>query len=90
MFKFKAGINASYERQGYIYFKSLNYKMLSQKEKSAIDKLCISVGKEYSDALFKFVTTDTTATKICLEYYISKATLYRIVKRYYETFPPEL
>ena len=87
MFKFKPGINVSYERQGYIYFKSLSYATLPKSEKEAIDELCQRVSGEYKDALFKFVTTDISATKICMENYLSKATLYRLVKRYYEEFP---
>lgn len=87
MFKYKPSIRLSYERQGYIYFKSLSYNTLRESEREAIDELCQKAGGEYREALFKFVTTDTSATKICMEHYLSKATLYRLVKRYYETFP---
>ena len=90
MFKYKPGISVSYARQGYIYFKSLSYNTLSRSEREAIDELCLRVGGEHREALFTFVTTDTSATKICMENYLSKATLYRLVKRYYEEFPNKL
>lgn len=90
MFKYKPGIKVSYERQGYIYFKSRSYNTLDSEEQSVIDKLCREIGGEYSSALFAFVTTDASATKISIDYYLSKATLYRLVKEYYEKFPTEI
>ena len=80
----------SYERQGYIYFKSRRYSDLCEDEQRKIVDLCIKSGGENYKALFEFVTSDATATQVSMKYYIGKATLYRMVKRYYESFPDEL
>jgi len=94
MFRFKRAVNVSYNRQGYIYFLSRSYKRLRQRDRERIRKHCEKVaGKnaENMEALFEFVTTDDTATAICLRHYIgSKTTLDRLVKIYYETFPADL
>lgn len=90
MFRFKSGVNVDYNRQGYIYFASLQYKALPPEDQKKILNLCLECGGEYYRALFEFVTTDTTATAIALKHYISKQTLYRAVKKYYESFPAKL
>ena len=41
-------------------------------------------------ALFEFVTTDATATAVCMKHCLSKSTLHRMVRRYYEDFPKKL
>ena len=76
----------SYDRQGYIYFVSRLYKELPQDDQEHIRRLCAECGGEYRDALFEFVTTDASATALCMRHYISKPTLYRCVKKYYENF----
>ena len=86
MFKFKSGIHVDYVEQGYIYFKSRRYNKLPQAEQKRILNLCIECGGEHYKALFEFVTTDATATAVSIKYYISKKTLYRAVKKYYEKF----
>lgn len=90
MFRFKNGVKVGYNRQGYIYFVSRMYEELSDEDKQTILNLCIEHGGEYYQALLDFVTTDTTATAVTLKHYISRATLYRIVKKYYENFPAKL
>lgn len=87
MFRYKSGINVSYNRQGYIYFISRRYKELCPEEQQEIVNLCAESGGEYHQALFEFVTTDVTATALCLRHHISKSTLYRCVRKYYEGFP---
>lgn len=87
MFRFKSGVKTNYNRQGYIYFTSRIYRDLRPEAQKKILDLCTECGGEYYQALFEFVTTDATATAICLKYYLSKATLYRGVKKYYESFP---
>lgn len=89
MFRFKPGIRVGYERQGYIYFVSRTYRELDWERRKAIDELCHRCGGEHWRALREFVTTDSTATAVCEKYYLSKATLYRVVKLYYESFPRE-
>ena len=87
MYKYKRGVQVEYNKQGYIYFVSRMYKTLPSRMQDMIDELCRRCGGEHSKALFEFVTTDCTATSVCLKNYVSKSTLYRIVKSYYEAFP---
>ena len=87
MSRYKRGVKADYNRQGYVYFVSRRFEHLTPARQRKIRELCADAGGEYEDALFEFVTTDTTATAICVKHYVSKATLYRAVKRYYEAFP---
>lgn len=90
-FRYKRGIRVSRTRQIYIYAVSLNYKSLSPAQQKKIDKLCARVGGENSGALFDFVTTEETATAVCMKHHIaSHTTLYRLVKQYYEEFPLKL
>lgn len=86
MFRFKSGVKVDYNRQGYIYFTSRLYKELRPEAQQRILNLCIEHGGEYYQALFEFVTTDATATALCMKHYISKMTLYRAVRKYYENF----
>lgn len=90
MFRLKRSIDLDYNHQGYVYFLSRCYRDLKPERQIEIMAICSAAGGEHASALFEFVTTDATATAICLKYYISKATLYRVVKRYYESFPFEL
>lgn len=87
MYRFKRGVNRGYDEQGYIYFCSKLYNVLSQEEKDKILSCCIKCGEDYYSALFDFVTTSKSTTEIELTYNISQSTLHRIVRRYYETFP---
>ena len=90
MFRFKESVKVPYKRQGYIYFTSLNYDNLDKGKQRKIMQLCRECGGAYSKALFKAVTTETPLGIICDTHYISKATLSRIVREYYERFPQEL
>lgn len=87
MFRYKKSAAVSYERQGYIYFVSRLYRELPAARQRAILNLCVECGGEYHRALFDFVTTDSGATGICMEHNISRSTLERVVRRYYERFP---
>ena len=89
-FKYKRGIRVDYDRQGYIFFLCRRFRTLPQEKRDRIRALCRSAGGEYAQALFRFVTTSERASKICMEEYISEATLYRYVKRFYEAFPEDL
>ena len=90
MFRYKSGVKVDYNRQGYIYFVSRMYNELSTGEQQKILNLCIEHGGEHYQALFEFVTTDTTATALAMKHYISRETLYRLVRKYYENFPRKL
>ena len=90
MFRYKRGVRASYNRQGYIYFVSRQYRELTLEAQQKILNLCIQCGGEYYQALFEFVTTEATATELSLRHYISRETLYRLVRKYYESFPKSI
>ena len=90
MFRFKRSVPVSYDRQGYIYFVSRLYEELPQKAQQAILNLCLECGGEYCQALFEFVTTDTGATNVCMRHHLSRSTLERAVRKYYERFPKEI
>ena len=87
MFRFKKSVPVSYERQGYVYFASLLYREMPEQAQQEILNLCLECGGEYYQALFEFVTTDAGATSVCMKHYISRSTLERAVRRYYERFP---
>lgn len=92
-FRFKRGIDVSYDRQGYIYFTSRAYELLPAAKRARIDQLIDACTEDPvgRDALRAFVTTDRTATSICMEHHFASTTsLYRLVKKYYESFPQTL
>lgn len=90
MFRPKTSLPISYEQQGYIYFTSKKYKTLPRDKRRRIDELCLEAGGEHHKALFEYVTTDASVTKICLEHPIAPDTLHRVVRRYYMIFPKVL
>lgn len=87
MFRYKSKIPISYTRQGYIFFTSRMYQDLPEKRKQKIRELCAEHGGEYAGALLEFVTTDLGATMVCMRHNLSRSTLERVVRRYYEGFP---
>ena len=90
-FRYKRGIPVPYERQGYIYFKSLRYPELPVSEQKRIQYLCERCGGNNEEALFEHVTTGKQVKALCVKYYIaSPTTLYRALKRYYQKFPQDL
>ncbi len=90
MFRFKKSVPVSYDRQGLIYFTSRLYQELPQQAKDKILNLCMECGGEYYQALFEFVTTGAGATNVCMQHHLSRSTLERAVRKYYEHFPREL
>lgn len=83
MFRYKKSVPVSYDRQGYIYFKSRCFQELPEEEKHKIINLCLASGGEYHQALFEFVTTDAGATAVCMRHHLSRSTLERAVRAYY-------
>lgn len=91
MFRYHRGISVPYERQGYIYFKSLRYRSLPAREQERIRRLCTTVGGNNGQALLEHVTTGEMVKSVCMRHYIASPTsLYRALKRYYELFPEDL
>ena len=86
MFRYKKSVPVSYERQGYIYFRSRCYKDLPEQEKRQIVNLCMTAGGAYYQALFEFVTSDEGATAVCMRHHLSRSTLERAVRKYYTSF----
>ena len=86
MFRFKRSVPVSYDRQGYIYFASRLFRELPERQRREILDLCRESGGEYAGALLEFVTTDATATEICMRHHVSRSTLERAVRRYYVNF----
>lgn len=87
LFKYRAKLGIPYERQGYIYFLSRNYKKLPKAKQAELERYCQRIGREYAGALWEYMTTKAAAVRICDKYYLSISTLNRIVKRYYREFP---
>lgn len=90
MFRYKKRVPVSYERQGYIYFASRLYRELTEEQQRKLLNLCLQCGGEHYQALFEFVTTDAGATAVCMKHFLSRSTLERAVRRYYESFPQNL
>jgi hypothetical protein len=88
-FKYKKGIPLPYDRQGYVYFVSKNYRFLPPKRRQRIDRLIEEIGRSYADALRAFVIRGETSSAIESEYYCSSSQLYRLVREYYLRFPVE-
>lgn len=86
MFRYKKSVPLSYERQGYIYFKSRCYQELPVTEQHRILNLCIETGGKHYQALFEYMTTDESATSVCIRHYLSRSTLERVVRKYYINF----
>lgn len=87
MFRVKRSIPVSEVRQGYIYYVSLLYPELSPKRQAQIREICRRAGGDYADAVLEFVTTSHGAVEVSLRHFISRETLDRAVRRYYELFP---
>lgn len=91
MFRYKPSIPVSYERQGYIYFKSLTYPEMTARQQERIRELCALAGGNNEQALLEHVTTGESVKSVCHRHYIASPTsLYRALKRYYEHFPKDL
>jgi hypothetical protein len=87
MFRVKRSINVSEKRQGYIYYVSLLYPELPPGKQQKLRELCRRAGGDYADAVLEFVTTDHGAVSVSMKHHISRETLDRAVRKYYEMFP---
>lgn len=86
-FRIKRGLRLTEAQQAYIWALSRLYTGLPPEWQREIRKQCKKSAGDYAQALLEFVTTDKTATEICMRHYMGRSTLYRCVKRYYENFP---
>ncbi len=86
MFRFKKSVPVSYDKQGLVYFYSKLYNELPVRKKEQIRALCREVGGDYEKALLEFVTTNIGANMVCAKHFLSRSTLERLVRRYYDAF----
>lgn len=81
----RAGISP--ERQGLIFFVCLNIKDLDKHTQEKILNICLEVGGEDYQALYRFLTDScVNHVYICNEYYISKSRLFKLKKEFYLKF----
>ena len=83
MYRYNKTISVPYLRQGLIYFWSHNYAALSEKEKNMVKRICRKAGGEYEDALLAYMTTNASSAKVCMDHFIERSHLFRIVRKYY-------
>ncbi len=85
-FKYRKKIRRSYIEQGTVFFTCRRYDKLDRGEREKIDALIYRAGGEYANPLRAYLLTDAGWTEVCQKYYISDATLYRAVRRFYESW----
>ena len=88
-FKYKKGIPLPYNRQGYVYFVSKNYRQLPPQRRRMIDRLIEQIGGSFAEALRAYILGQANYTAIEAKYHCSASQLYRLVKEYYLKFPLE-
>nr|DAM35832.1 MAG TPA: hypothetical protein [Caudoviricetes sp.] len=87
-FNYLPAVRLGRKEQGLIYYLSHNYFLLPEDKRRIIDEHIEAVGGENASALRRYMTTDDTAVRICLDEYIgSPNSIYMMQREYYETFP---
>ena len=88
MFRKLRGVRLPYNVQGLIYFTCANYQQQDAATKRKIRGLCFEIGGEYAGALFDVLTKagQYSVEQIAMDYYISPETLYRLRRKFYETW----
>lgn len=89
-FRHKKSIRVSYRQQGHIYFTMLNLHLLPEAKKEKLRDVCKKAAGEYSEALWVYLTTEKGYVAVSQEFHLSQDTLFRLTKRFYETFPERL
>ncbi len=86
-FRKRKGINLSYEQQGYIAFTCWTYEQQPEEMRHKILNLCTICGGDHRAALFDAMTrSDLSITQIAMKHHIDATTIYRIRKRFYESW----
>ena len=80
------GVNLPEVMQGYIRFTCLTYKTQPAEIREKVDRLCKEAGGEYSRALKDVMCTRKSVKMIAYEYHSSENTLYRLRKKFYESW----
>ena len=87
MFKKIRSVKIPYKKQGLIYFVCMNVRDMPKDIQRKILNLCIEVGKEDYKALYEVLTNDSKSIlNISLKYHINEKTLYKMRKKFYETW----
>ena len=88
-FKFLPSVGVPYVDQGRIFFHCRDYKNLSERDRLAIDRICLKAAggdRTYAEALKEFMTTGRDFNRVCMDHYISAATLDRMRKKFFLIF----
>lgn len=89
-FRYKKSIRVSYKRQGLIHFTMQNVARLPEAKREKLQKLCQEAAGEYSAALWAYLTTGKSYVSVAQEHALSQDTLFRVQRRFYESFPEKL
>lgn len=83
----RPGVNASLNRQGYVYFVSHLFSDMGFSDRQKITDLCKACAGENYLALEQYMTTLASAEFICKWHHIGRDTLKNDINKYYELFP---
>ena len=77
-----------YNQQGQIYFTCANFNAQSKETQRKIIDKCELIGGGYAEALFDVMTKagHISVERIAAEHYVSAPTLYRLRKKFYESW----
>lgn len=85
-FKKLRGIRLPEEKQGLIRYTCLTAEEQPKWIREKIQRLCKQCGGAYSDALSDVMCTKDSITEISMRHSVSPELLYRLRKRFYETW----
>lgn len=86
-FRKRRGIDLSYVEQGYIAFSCWRYFKQPPEVQQKIINLCMQIGGEHYAALFEVMTRpDLSVAAVAMRHYIDESTLYRLRKKFYESW----
>lgn len=85
-FKKLRGLSLPEEKQGLIRYTCLTHLCQPRYVRDKIDRLCASCGGEHSAALRDVMCSLKSITMIALQYSVSESTLYRLRRKFYESW----
>ena len=80
------GVQLTEEKQGFIRYMCLNEESLPTRMREKIRRHCDTVGGAYTDALWEAMCTNRSIRAIAMDHYISESLLYRLRKKFYESW----
>lgn len=93
-FKYMRSLKLSYAEQGEIFFRCQNYRKQDEKTQEHIRGLCVMCGGgdgQKRQAIFELMTTRKSWRAVCMEHYVSDATLDRLRRKFFtewKTYEP--